>query len=391
MLALRTLRIQAPIWIASGPLTNSVALLREAEANGAGAVSLKLTFVKEPFAGKLRTFSLPDRVLLWPIDRRLSLEEGVALARAAKREVALPLFANLGAIGDRLDEWQLLARAFTDAGVDGLELNFCCPNLDTRQERAGAQIGQDPDQCERITSVVRASTDLPIVCKMLPNALDPTAAVLACERGGADAIHIVGLPAAGLPPVDVENGGKPLLGLTERVSFGAMNGPACLYSTFMATAQAAAAVRVPVIASGGIATWEDCVCALMWGASAVAVCTAVMWHGFRLVREMTDELTQYLERHGHRSWLDVRGASLRYLTTPDQIGLVSGYAVVKTERCTGCGKCTHLGHCRAFTLDPNTHRADVNRELCVGCGICVAICPSHALEMRTAAGGHDVG
>ena len=46
------------------------------------------------------------------------------------------LLANLGARGDEPDNWRMLAERFAEAGVDGLELNFCCPNLDVDALRA---------------------------------------------------------------------------------------------------------------------------------------------------------------------------------------------------------------------------------------------------------------
>ena len=388
MLEIRNLKIANPIWIASGPLTNSPGLLRQAEESGAGAASLKLTFLREPFEGKLRTYSVPGRMLIAPVDKRMAIVEGLELAREVKNQVRIPVFANLGAAGRRLDEWIKLATSFEEAGVDGLELNFCCPNLDTdtpdaarKHEHGGQQISQNPEQCGRITSAVRKNTDLPVVCKLVPNALDPISAVQACEHGGADAIHVVGLPAAGLPDVDIETSGRPLIRLTEKASFGAMNGPVCLHSTYMAAAQCASCVKIPVIASGGISTWEDCVNTLMWGASAVAVCTAVMWYGFEVVRTMREGLEQFFERRGLNSWLDLSGKSLQYLTTPDRLGIEDGRAVVDEAVCTGCGKCAKPGHCTAISLDKVRKYAVIEPKHCVGCGICISLCPVKALKL----------
>ncbi len=386
MLNIGSVEIEKPVLIGAGPLTSRVELLEEAEAAGAGAASLKLTFVKVPFPSRMRTFSIPGSALVAPTDRRLNLDEGVALAREAKKRVSMPVFANPGAAGDRLDEWRTIARAFQDAGVDGLELNFCCPNLDVSAleegdgpRHGGMQIGQDPGQCARVTRAVKEVARVPVICKFLPNALDVVAVARACEEAGADAVHIVGLPAAGLPLVDPEDGGRPLVALTESISWGAANGPACLPSTLMASAQLARAISIPVIASGGIGDWRDCISALMWGASAVAVCTAVLWNGFEVVRQINGDLQDYLGVHGHGSWLDARGLSLKFLCSPDKVRYVDGWAEVDREHCTGCGRCLKPGHCNAVSMEDE--KAAVDRNRCIGCGLCASVCPAGAIRL----------
>ncbi len=52
-------------------------------------------------------------------------------------------------------------------------------------------------------------------------------------------------------------------------------------------------------------------------------------------------------------------------------------AHVLTERCTGCGECTHVCPYLAITLVEG--KAEVNPALCTGCGTCVATCVSKAI------------
>jgi len=384
MLRIGNLVIRKPVIVASGPLTRKVSLLRQAEQAGCDAAALKLTFVEVPFPGQMRSYSRPGMTIFSPIDKRLNIDEACDLARQARAETNLVLFANLGARGDQIDHWRLMAERFAEAGVHGLELNFCCPNLDVtalsqrRAEHGGAQIGENPETCYRITEAVKRTVDLPVVCKFLPNAPDVREVGRACQDAGADAVHVVGLPAAGLPPIDPDRPGQPDVPLTGSIAFGSTNGTICKYSTFMAVAQLATSIEIPIIASGGIENWRDFVSAVMWGASGVSICSAIMWYGWRVVRDLNEDLEDYLAQHGFSDWQDFRGLALKRLTTPDRMIILDGYSVVDPERCIGCGRCTLPGHCDALQMIDG--KASVDRDLCIGCGVCASLCPVGAIS-----------
>lgn len=389
MLRIADLEIPGPVIVASGPLTSKVELLEQAQAAGATAAALKLTFVEVPFAGQMRSYSLPGQAIISPIDHRLDLEQGCRLARQAKQQTNLILLANLGARGDEPDNWRMLAERFAEAGVDGLELNFCCPNLDVdalraaqgRGEHGGVQICDYPEQCYRITELVKRTVDLPLICKYMPNPSAGQQVARACAQAGADAIHIVGLPGTGLPPVDPDTG-RPDMPLVEGISWGGSNGPICRYSTFMLVAQVARQMRIPIIASGGISDWRDVVSALMWGASGVGICTAIMWSGWRMLSELQEDLADYLRRRGHADWQQIRGRALQHLTTPDRMVLTDGASHVEPELCIGCGRCLLPGHCDAIEMVDG--RAVVDPKRCIGCGICPRLCPTGAIELQPA-------
>jgi len=394
MLRLGDLKFDRPILMASGPLTSKLWMLKAGEEAGFGGASIKLTFREVPFESQMRSYSLPGRVILSPVDKRFNRQECVDLLEAVKDEVSFPLLANFSALGSDLDEWSDLATTFVAAGADGLELNFCCPNLDVSKvgdvqesEHAGAIIGQDPALCRRITRAVKSCVQVPVVCKYVPNAPEPRAVARACQEGGADALHIVGEPVSGLPPVDIYAEGKPLIPLMDTVAPGSTNGSICKYNTFMTVARARSVVSIPIIASGGLDTWQDCVEMVMWGANLLSVCSAPMWFGWQVVTRMNEGIEDYLTETGRESLQELVGLSLQYLTSPDQALLVEGHAQVEADRCIGCGRCLRPAHCDAITWDEATATADrdarkavVDAEKCVRCGICARLCPVGAIS-----------
>jgi formate hydrogenlyase subunit 6/NADH:ubiquinone oxidoreductase subunit I len=61
---------------------------------------------------------------------------------------------------------------------------------------------------------------------------------------------------------------------------------------------------------------------------------------------------------------------------------VPRHAVVKRERCTGCGLCGELCPTGAIRV---TYRATIVVDRCTGCGICVEVCPLGAIHLMAQA------
>ncbi|MCP6491136.1 hypothetical protein NL519_33855, partial [Klebsiella pneumoniae] len=66
---------------------------------------------------------------------------------------------------------------------------------------------------------------------------------------------------------------------------------------------------------GGVETGEDAAQFLLLGADTVQVCTGVMIHGYKLVKELCAGLSAFMNRHGFNSIAEFKGKSLPYFTT----------------------------------------------------------------------------
>jgi dihydroorotate dehydrogenase/Pyruvate/2-oxoacid:ferredoxin oxidoreductase delta subunit len=384
--------LKNPILIASGPLTSSLDLLKKAEDCGAAGASLKLTFDRVPFPGKLRSHSLPGKGLLFGIDRRLNRDEGLNLMRKAKEQTSLVLMANLTSPSSDLEKWVSLARDFEQAGADMIEANLTCPHIGlpaetlgerVREElRSGGMIGQIPELCQLITSGLKEALRIPVVPKAYSNHPRFLASARAIEEGGAEAISVSSTMPNCLPSPDLYRGGRPRIPLLDQASVGIVSGnPLSKHVGFGKAAMVCKNTRLQVISSGGIATWEDIVETIMWGASAVGVCTHLMWYGFEEIPKMLGGLRRYLEEQRLESLAAVRGLALQYLTTPDEIRVREGAAEIAPEKCNGCGRCLKPGHCVAISLEGE--KARVAPARCIGCSICVNLCPRKAIRMES--------
>jgi len=148
------------------------------------------------------------------------------------------------------------------AGVAGIELNISCPNI-----AHGLDHGRDPDAAARLMEAVRACTERSVMVKLSPNVTDIGAVARAVERAGADAVSAVNTyvgmkihRASGTPVLPNATGG--------------LSGPAIHPLALAAVAGVRAAVRIPVVAAGGIDGLDAALDFFAVGADAIQVGTA---------------------------------------------------------------------------------------------------------------------
>jgi dihydroorotate dehydrogenase (NAD+) catalytic subunit len=180
----------------------------------------------------------------------------------------LPELANLpvplvvSVMGFSRDELaELVQRVGERDEVALIELNVSCPNVET-----GLVMGADPAETARAVERVRPLTDRPLIVKLTPNANDPAAVAAAAEEAGADAVSLVNtLKGMALDP----RTRQPWLGGTT----GGVSGPAVRAVALEQVAAVAAAVAIPAIGMGGIASGRHASDFLSAGATCVAVGT----------------------------------------------------------------------------------------------------------------------
>jgi dihydroorotate dehydrogenase (NAD+) catalytic subunit len=173
-----------------------------------------------------------------------------------------PVLVNVN--GETAEEYgEVAARLDGVPGVAGLEINVSCPNV----REGGLLFGNDPRAAAAVTSAVRQRTRLPIWVKLTPMVTDITVVARACEAAGADALSAINT-FVGMS-FDLHTR-KP------RLAFGSggLSGPAIRPLAVYLAHRTAAAVSIPVVGIGGIATAEDAMEFLLAGCRAVQVGTA---------------------------------------------------------------------------------------------------------------------
>ncbi len=66
---------------------------------------------------------------------------------------------------------------------------------------------------------------------------------------------------------------------------------------------------------GGVETGEDAAQFILLGSDTVQVCTGVMKEGYRMVKQLCDELLAFMDKHKFENLNDFKGHSLQFFTT----------------------------------------------------------------------------
>ena len=188
--------------------------------------------------------------------------------------------------GKTAEEYAEVAARFDGVpGVHALEINISCPNI----KAGGNAFGTNLEATRLVVSAVRRKTRLPIIPKLAPNVSDIGAFARACEESGADAISLINsFPAMA---IDIETRRPILANVT-----GGLSGPAIHPIAVKLVYEAAKAVKVPLVAIGGITSAREAIEFMIAGASAVAVGTANFTEPLTAI-EVIRGLEEYLCRH----------------------------------------------------------------------------------------------
>ena len=378
------IRSPNPFWLASAPPTNSgYQVMRAFEAGWGGAVWKTLGepigTVTSRFAGltagatKMIGMNNIELITDRPLDDNL---REIAECKAAypDRAIVVSLMTEC-----TRESWHELIRRCQTVPVDGFELNFGCPH-GMSERGQGAAVGQDPELIEMVTRWAKEASSVPVIVKLTPNVTDIRYAARAAAKGGADAISMINTINSVIG-VDLDTW-LPIPHVDGLSSHGGYCGPAVkpIALNMVASCARDAAVRIPISGIGGVSTWRDAVEFLLMGATNVQVCTSVMHHGFGIVTDMIEGLTNYLDARGLGSASELIGKTVPRIVDWNDLNLdYKIVARIDPDTCIRCNKCyiacEDAAHqCIDRPEDPRLAPV-VDEEHCVGCNLCKMVCP----------------
>lgn len=290
------LELKNPILTASGTFGYGDEYAHVVDLAAIGGVVTK-TVTVEPRSG-----NAPTRIAETPAGMLNSIGlENVGLARFRSeklprlRQLAATVIASIG--GETAEELETLLGALgREPGVGAFEVNFSCPNV----AAGGARYWADPARLERTLVRLKTLTDKPLIAKLSPDVTDIRETARACERGGADALTAVNTFVGMAIDLDAM---RSKLGKAT----GGLSGPAIKPLALARCWEAAHAVQIPVLGSGGIASGRDALEFLAAGATAVQVGTATFVESEAATRVLA-EMREWLGAHGYASASELIGA-----------------------------------------------------------------------------------
>jgi len=262
-------------------------------------------------------------------------------------------------------------------------------------------VGKESELLKVVAGWAVEYSTMPVLIKLTPNVgdvLEPGVAAVEAGVHGLSLINtiksLIGVDLDRMVPYPVVGG---------RSTNGGYCGPAVKPIALHMVAALARVPRitVPISGIGGITTWRDAAEFIALGSTSVQVCTAVMHYGFRIVEDMIDGLSNYLDSKGMASVNELRRKAIPAFTEWGDLDLnYKVIARVDPSKCIGCNLCYiacrdtavncihnadeplaagHLAPTRGAAIaaanERGAHVVWVDETECIGCNLCSAVCP----------------
>jgi dihydropyrimidine dehydrogenase (NAD+) subunit PreA len=309
------------------------------------------------------------------------------------------------------EAWAEIVRKIEDSGADGIELNYGCPH-GMSERGMGSAVGQVPEYCEQITGWVKQVATIPVIVKLTPNITNIVGPAQAAVAAQADAISLINTLNS-ITGVDLDSF-EIVPSINGKGGHGGYAGPAIKpialnMVSSVASDRLVKEAGIPISAMGGISTWQDAAEFLLLGAGSLQLCTAVMHYGFRIIDDLCDGLSNWMDSKGINSVAELRGKSLHRLSDFQDLELAfRAVARIDPAKCIKCNlcyvACNDTAHQCIDLVSPNgelvgpgrydarsngKYEAIESRALpqvreddCVGCRLCHNICPvENCIEM----------
>jgi dihydropyrimidine dehydrogenase (NAD+) subunit PreA len=385
-----------PFWLASAPPTDSADQVMRAFDAGWGGAVWKTLGEDPPVINATARYGAVDlngvKVMGFNNIELITdrpLEDNLKEIRLVKRRYPKHAVVASLMVPCERKAWHDIIKRVEDTGCDGYELNFGCPH-GMSERGMGAAVGQVPEYTQMVVEFVKEATKLPVLTKLTPNITDVRFAARAAKKGKTDGVSLINTINS-VMGVDLDTfTPKPHVG--GKMAHGGYCGPAVKPIALHMVSSIATDPEtkgLPISGIGGVSTWRDAVEFMLLGASSVQVCTAAMHYGFRIVEDMVEGLTNWMEEKNFQKLDDFIGKSVDRITDWKHLNLHhKTVARVDPAKCIGCDlcyvACWDAAHqCIEMVPAPNgrakrhgaARAARVVEEDCVGCNLCSVVCP----------------
>jgi dihydroorotate dehydrogenase len=326
--------LKNPIVLGSSGLTRSRSGLEGQIKKGYSAIVTK-TVTKAPRAGA------PKPTVFWydPEEKTLlsgaealqnpgcdKMAESIRQALSLAESMDCKIVASVCEQSPEGMAW--VAKQLQQAGAHAIEVNLACPavgpHLGEEYTKLGQYWSEDPMRAVDAICAVKESVSIPVWPKVsVANLLKKGFLSKVDEKAKPDAYCFSGGKIACLV-IDVKTG-KPIIPGNVRLkwekgmtSFPSVSGPSRTIS-ILYTAYVAKLTRTPILSLGGLHKGTHVVEALMVGASAVGICTAVYRESGSCHR-MLEELDQFFQSSTFTSVEELKGLALQHLPSPPILG-----------------------------------------------------------------------
>ncbi len=284
------LKLPHPFMPGASPLVDDLDTVKRLEDAGAAAIVMHSLFEEQIVREQLATFlhtemhgeSFAEALYYFPSPDRFALgpEEYLRHVARVKAAVRCPVIASLN--GTTLGGWLHHARLVEQAGADALELNVY--QLATDPEESAQQL---EDRTLEMLRAVKSSVRIPVAVKLSPFYTSLAHVARRLDQAGADALVLFNRFYQ--PDIDVEE--------LQAVRALHLSTSAELPLRLRWLAILSGRLRASLAVTGGVHTALDAVKAVMTGAHAVQVVSALLKRGPAYLGTLITEFRAWMEEH----------------------------------------------------------------------------------------------
>lgn len=298
-----------PFIAGASPLSDTIDSCRRLEDCGAAAIVLRSLFEEQITMEGLATHRSMDfapataeaaTYMPEPDDFVLGPEEYLEHITELKGALDIPVIASLN--GHTPGGWLDYARKIEQAGADALELHVY--QVPSNPEATGHEIERRTVEMVR---VVKSSVKIPVAVKLSPFYTNVGNVAQELNAVGADGLVLFNRFYQ--PDIDVEN--------LEVISKLRLSDSSELALRLRWLAMICDRVTASLAVTGGVHDAVDAVKAVMCGAHAIQMVSALLVHGHQYIRMIRQDLEEWLEANEYESLAQMRGSmSLRRCPDP---------------------------------------------------------------------------
>jgi len=298
-----------PLMIGASPVADNLDAVRRAEDAGAAAIVMRSLFeeqiTQEAMATHMsmeepaETFAEAVSYFPEPVDFTIGPDDYLDSLRRVKSAVGIPVMASLNGTTD--GGWLRYAKAIEEAGADALELNLYYVATDPDET------AQDIEERDlRIIRQVSESLSIPLAVKVSPFFTSFANFARRAEQAGAKGMVLFNRYYES--DIDIDE-----LETHARLQ---LSSPNELYLRLRWLGIVSAKTNLTFAVTGGVHSWSDAVKAVMCGADAVQMVSAVLQRGVEHLTKVRDDMAAWMIEREYESLAQMRG-SMNLAHTPD--------------------------------------------------------------------------
>ncbi len=294
------LKLRTPLVVGASPFADDTHTARQIQDAGAGAIVMRSLFEEQIYLDELlrapRPASAPKggnqegAVFPRPSEYQLNPDQYLRQIADLKTALTIPVIASLN--GCQPGGWIDFARRFEAAGADAIELNLY--HISSDPSSPALEIEAELLETVRL---LKTAVRVPVAVKLQPYYTALAHFVRELERAGVDGIVVFNRVYLSDFVVD-EKEPRTQLRLSD---------PTELILRLHWLALLAPETRCSLAVTGGVHSAQDAIKAILAGAHAVQLVSALLRNGPRYLTTVADGLRRWMDGRGYRSIDDFRG------------------------------------------------------------------------------------